>query len=962
MVNIATGKDFEEEEAAFSDITESAFFAPAFFEPWFDAQNGVYTDERTGEVYPLREQWFAGGRGCVDGETLISTPNGEVKIKDFKGGEVFAFDGEKIRAVYACRPRRYTKEEIFEVKTEDGRSILVTDEHRFLTPCGWKMTKELRACDDVCLSRSTRHAPTAPSQDGKVSRGSLETHCAERQAVSLGDVRRLTRTVLNCLYRYWHDSRPYDAQPLSEGETYRDVFQGLADALEHTRSSHTGDSGLGGICTRCVQYALRRSKRGSLRRSSDKCCGETESRIAALLSEWLSAFFPSAVLSQTSADPTLRILEGLRLALKSTENRDSSADGLCEVSSSEQTDALEVCNPQMLSRILGRRVLDESFSDTFPSLVNEDCLTRNPHYIKYGKVVSIKKVKEDYYYDMFVPEYNNYVANGFVNHNSTKSSYIAAALVLMLEQDWQAALDRRYGLNGQGLGPSHNIPDPKWYRHITNAICYRKVAATLADSIYNQFSQTMGDYMGEAITDHWVFKKSPLRIVHIDEEGNEVQEIMFRGLDDPLKSKSIKPHKGYFKYLWLEELAEFDGMEEIRNVRQSILRGGKKFLSLYSYNPPETSSNWVNDEALKPTRGRKVYHPNYLSVPREWLGDDFFVEANLLKERNYRAYRHEYLGEVTGNGGSIFPNLIERVITDEEISHFDNLRYGVDFGFALDPAAFIKLHYDSTRRRLIAIDEIYETNLMNDELAAKINAKKNDFNFVTCDSAEPKSIAELQRYGVNCLAAVKGPDSVRAGIKFLQSLCSIECDRNRTPNFYNEFNKYEYEKNKSGEFISRYPDKLNHLIDACLTGDTIVYTEGGRIRISELVGTSGELLAFNEETGSAEVVRFCNVRKTRTDARTLRVSVDRCGFVDCTDDHRILTNNGYVEAGLLKVGTMVRCVGGYRPVTSIVENEKREDVFDLEVPTLHNFFVNRGVCVHNCRYAMENDMMQGGLF
>lgn len=454
-------------------------------------------------------------------------------------------------------------------------------------------------------------------------------------------------------------------------------------------------------------------------------------------------------------------------------------------------------------------------------------MTRDLHYAKLSSVVSVRFVKRDYYWDMFVPFYNNYVANGIVNHNSTKSSYIAAALVLLLELDWQDALDRRLGINGKGLGPNHDIPDLKWYRHITNAICYRKVAATLADSIYNQFSQTMGDYMGEVITDHWVFKKSPLRIVHIDEDGNEVQEIMFRGLDDPVKSKSIKPHKGYFKYLWLEELAEFDGMEEIRNVRQSILRGGKQFLSLYSYNPPETSSNWVNDEALRPTRGRKVYRSNYLSVPREWLGDDFFVEAELLKQRNYRAYRHEYLGEVTGNGGTIFPNLIERQITDEEIAHFDNLRYGVDFGFALDPSAFIKLHFDSTRRRLIAIDEIYETNLMNDELAAKINAKKNDYAFVTCDSAEPKSIAELQRYGVNCLGARKGPDSIRAGIKFLQSLCSIECDRNRTPMFYNEFNKYEYEKNKSGEFVSRYPDKLNHLIDATRYAVEADMTQGG---------------------------------------------------------------------------------------------------------------------------------------
>lgn len=772
MINIATGSDFEDEDSISGDIDESAFFAPAFYEPWFDMQNGYYTDEETGEQIPLREAWFAGGRGCVDGDTLIKTPTGEVPIRDFGGGEVYAFDGKRIGVAVALKPKRYEPIELYEVETESGRKVVCSLEHRFLTPFGW------------------------------------------RQLQSLGIGRAI-----------------FVPEELDDRKlVIRDTLEGLTEPV----------------------------------------------------------------------------------------------------------------------RKLGRR----------------ECLTRRhivrkiPKGLRLERIVGYRYVKTDCYWDMEVPCYNNYVANGIIHHNSTKSSFVAAAIILMLEQDWQNAEDSRYGRNGMGLGPKGDIPNPRWYRMITNAIVYRKVAATLADSVYNQFQQTMCDYMGEVISEHWKFKKSPLCIVNT-ETG---QEIMFRGLDDPLKSKSIKPSKGYFKYLWLEELAEYDGMEEIRNVRQSILRGGKKFLSLYSYNPPETSSNWVNDEANRKVRGRKVYRSDYLSVPREWLGDDFFIEAELLKQQNYRAYRHEYLGEVTGNGGTIFQNFVERRIPDSEIATYDNLRYGVDFGFALDPAAFVILQYDKTRRRVIAIDEIYQTNLMNDELAELIKQKKHDYQFVTCDSAEPKSIAELQRYGVNCLAAVKGPDSVRAGIKFLQSMCSIECDRERTPNFYNEFSKYEYEKDRSGEFVSRYPDFMNHLIDACLTGDTIVYTARGHIRISELVGTSGELLAFNEETGSAEVVRFCNVRKTRTDARTLRVSVDRCGFVDCTDDHRILTDNGYVEAGLLKVGAMVRCVGGYSPVTSIVENEKREDVFDLEVPTLHNFFVNRGVCVHNCRYALENDMTQGGLF
>ena len=455
-------------------------------------------------------------------------------------------------------------------------------------------------------------------------------------------------------------------------------------------------------------------------------------------------------------------------------------------------------------------VADVSFSNAFPFGCNEDNTTRDPHYTKWIGIASIRKVKRGVYWDMFVPIYNNYVANGIINHNSTKSSFVAAAIVLGLERDWNDALDRKYGRNGKGVGPKKNRPDPRWYRYITNAIVYRKVAATLADSVYNQFLQTMSDYMGTAITDHWEFKKSPLRIVNTVSG----QQIMFRGLDDPLKSKSIKPPKGYFKYLWLEELAEFDGMEEIRNVQQSILRGGHTFQTLYSYNPPETSANWTNDEASKEVEGRKLYKSDYRSVPRKWLGDEFFIRAENLRKSNYRAYRHEYLGEVTGNGGSIFPNLVEREITDAEINSLDFIRYGVDFGFALDEAAFIVLGWSPKKREILAVAEVYERNLLNSDLARKIKALKTNYDFVYCDSAEPKSIAELQSEGVNALGAVKGPDSLRAGIRFLQSMNSIICDRRRTPWFYDEFSKYEYEKDKSGNFISRYPGVHDHLIAA----------------------------------------------------------------------------------------------------------------------------------------------------
>ncbi|MEE1046349.1 MAG: terminase large subunit [Clostridia bacterium] len=87
-------------------------------------------------------------------------------------------------------------------------------------------------------------------------------------------------------------------------------------------------------------------------------------------------------------------------------------------------------------------------------------------------------------------------------------------------------------------------------------------------------------------------------------------------------------------------------------------------------------------------------------------------------------------------------------------------------------------------------------------------------DYITCDSAEPKSINELKQYGLRVRGAKKGPDSVEYGIKFLQSLEQIIIDPKRCPNAASEFYSYELEKDSNGEFKATYPDKNNHCIDA----------------------------------------------------------------------------------------------------------------------------------------------------
>ena len=342
-----------------------------------------------------------------------------------------------------------------------------------------------------------------------------------------------------------------------------------------------------------------------------------------------------------------------------------------------------------------------------------------------------------------------------------------------------------------------------------NAVVLRKVGQTLQSSVFEQLQWAVSALGVEA---YWQSKISPIEMKYVA-DGHE-NKIVFRGADNPKKIKSIKFSKGYCKYIWYEEVDEFAGMEEIRTINQSLLRGGSDFVVFYSYNPPQSQSNWVNEEVLQKRNDRLVHHSTYLTVPPEWLGQQFLIEAEHLKNVKPMAYQHEYMGEVTGTGGEVFTNLTLREITDSEISHFDHIARGIDWGYAADPFHYTVNHYDKTRRRLYIYYEIQMLKLSNRK-AAELVKKENKWNdVVICDSAEPKSIAEMYSYDLRVLKAKKGSDSVQYGIKWLQDLEEIVIDPKRCPNTAREFLEYELEKDANGNFKGCFPDKNNHSIDA----------------------------------------------------------------------------------------------------------------------------------------------------
>ena len=344
-----------------------------------------------------------------------------------------------------------------------------------------------------------------------------------------------------------------------------------------------------------------------------------------------------------------------------------------------------------------------------------------------------------------------------------------------------------------------------------NALVVRKVGETLHDSVFEQLKEAVSTLGLELL---WEYRENPLRMVN----KYTGSTIIFRGADKPEKIKSIKTSRIPIAVLWVEELAEFRTEEELDTIVKSILReqlpDGVNYKLIYSYNPPKRKANWVNKKFNTQflPESTYVHHSTYLDNP--YLSPEAIADAEYDKVHNPQKYRWVHMGECIDGGVIPFNNLVFEKITDEEISHFDNIRQGLDWGYAADPLAFVRCHFDKTRRRLYIFDEYYGVKVSNDRIAEWLKHKGYHTTNITADSAEPKSIDELRSHGVKILGAVKGKGSVETGEKWLDELEAIVIDANRTPNAAREFENISYQVDKDGNTLSRLEDKDNHTIDA----------------------------------------------------------------------------------------------------------------------------------------------------
>ena len=311
------------------------------------------------------------------------------------------------------------------------------------------------------------------------------------------------------------------------------------------------------------------------------------------------------------------------------------------------------------------------------------------------------------------------------------------------------------------------------------------------------------------VAQYWKVTSAPMEMTYIPTG----QKILFRGLDDPLKVTSIAVTHGVLCWVWIEEAYELEAEEDFNKLEMSIRgqvpKGLYKQFTL-TFNP--WSECWLKTRFFdNPDEDTLAMTTTYTC--NEWLDEADLKEFEKMRVNSPRRYRIEGLGDWGISEGLIYSNTERRDIKLQDFvgQRGYNAFYGLDFGFT-DPTAFVGGFINFEQKEIYILMEMYEPGLTNQDTAERLKAKGIRHEIIKCDAAEPKSIEELRKAGINAKAAAKGPDSVKFGIQKLQNfkiIYSPDC-----VNFEHEIKNYCWAKDRQGKQTDSPDHEYSHLMDA----------------------------------------------------------------------------------------------------------------------------------------------------
>lgn len=558
-------------------------------------------------LFLLNEKWrykvVFGGRGCLDGDSLLDTPNGKIKVKDFSGGKVFSFDGKNIISVFAEKPVVYSKEKLFKLETENN-SIITTEAHRFLTPAGWKRLDEINVGDYVFSIDSSFFQ--------KESCDHFQKHYEECQLMCLLNVRRCFYKLLNCLYHCWQGFHQYDEQPLSEVKTYQDVLQQLACELPHKSRvlSQKGDLDIFCINDLTYQFLYHLSNLAFVQDEEGKSSVKQGNCICEKSSELLSVSYQLYQLFDEKKDLVLLVQE-LSKQLLSVYNLLGQDENLKKVFD-----------------ILLCEFENNPYSDSL-----NNCIHDHHYNIFFEKVKQIKYEKTDVFYDLFIPVYNCYFANGILHHNSGKSYAFADCCIIK------------------------SLEKP------IRILCARQLQNSIRDSVHKLLCDRI-----EALK-----LNSYFYITRESIKGLNGSEFIFKGIQNNVNE--IKSMEG-IDICWIEE-AQAVSNESWEILIPTIRKEDSEIW--ISFNPDREDDSTYKKFVKNPPENCKSVLLNYTDNP--YFPDVLKKEMEYCKKVDFEKYEHIWLGKtILQTEAQIFRGKYE--LKDFETREEERFFFGADWGFA----------------------------------------------------------------------------------------------------------------------------------------------------------------------------------------------------------------------------------------------------------------------------------------
>jgi phage terminase large subunit len=290
-------------------------------------------------------------------------------------------------------------------------------------------------------------------------------------------------------------------------------------------------------------------------------------------------------------------------------------------------------------------------------------------------------------------------------------------------------------------------------------------------------------------------------------------EIIFRGIKTSSgdQTANLKSITGVTTWV-LDEAEELTDESTFDKINLSIRIKNKQNRIILILNPA-TKEHWIYrkffeeagvTEGFNGVKGNTTYiHTTYLNN-LDNLNVDFINEIELIKENNPKKYEHQILGGWLDKAEGV-------VFTNWKFGEFDNTlpySFGADFGFSIDPSTLVKVAIDRKLKIIYVKELLYKPKLTTSELAIIYKQNVSGKELIIADSAEPRLIEEIQRYGFNIQATEKGAGSIKAGIELMRDYQLI-IDK-ESVNVAKELNNYVYSDKASSLFV----DNWNHAIDA----------------------------------------------------------------------------------------------------------------------------------------------------